>query len=352
MDDFILNGYVNDDGTSSGSGYQYANNKSYRYGFNGQEKSDEVKGEGNSYTAEFWEYDPRVARRWNLDPKPSSTASNYSVLGDSPIWLADLLGDKGDTLSYNVSNNETSADIASIVKKDNQKFINFNPLGTVELSNEFRNLPAAEQQRLLNSDEGLSLLNSMINNVNNYYYSTTDRVKFKKTDVSGVPMIGPDGRDLIIDVNLSDKYNVGDKLEDYDPADPNIYPLFLSFTNLSNTIRGDEATVGYGQKPSRETKINSINGSFTRKFDGEVYIAPGSFYAKSIVGTIKIQVPRAAVVFHEMRENFLRVGGMSYPNAHNQAIMDALKTVNFGMGYSPGENFSFFILGSTTRKTN
>jgi len=35
----------------------------YRYGFNGQEKSDEIKGEGNSYTALFWEYDPRIGRR-------------------------------------------------------------------------------------------------------------------------------------------------------------------------------------------------------------------------------------------------------------------------------------------------
>jgi len=29
----------------------------YRYGFNGMEKDDEVSGNGNSYTAEFWEYD-------------------------------------------------------------------------------------------------------------------------------------------------------------------------------------------------------------------------------------------------------------------------------------------------------
>src|ERR1700694_4050048 len=40
----------------------------YRYGFGGQEKSNEVKGEGNSYHAEFWEYDPRLGRIWNVDP--------------------------------------------------------------------------------------------------------------------------------------------------------------------------------------------------------------------------------------------------------------------------------------------
>ncbi len=40
----------------------------YKFGFNGQEMSNEVKGLGNSYTAEFWEYDPRIGRRWNIDP--------------------------------------------------------------------------------------------------------------------------------------------------------------------------------------------------------------------------------------------------------------------------------------------
>ncbi|MBN9381989.1 MAG: RHS repeat protein, partial [Chitinophagaceae bacterium] len=51
----------------------------YRYGFNGQEKSDEIKGSGNSYTAEFWEYDPRIGQRWNLDPKPTIGVSPYAA---------------------------------------------------------------------------------------------------------------------------------------------------------------------------------------------------------------------------------------------------------------------------------
>jgi len=65
----------------------------YRYGFNGQEKSDEIKGEGNSYTAQFWEYDPRIGRRWNLDPKPMVGWSEYSAFNNSPILYTDPLGD-------------------------------------------------------------------------------------------------------------------------------------------------------------------------------------------------------------------------------------------------------------------
>ena len=40
----------------------------YRYFFNGQEADNEVLGEGVSLTAEFWQYDSRLGRRWNVDP--------------------------------------------------------------------------------------------------------------------------------------------------------------------------------------------------------------------------------------------------------------------------------------------
>lgn len=49
----------------------YASTANYRFGFNGQEMINDVKALGNSYTAEFWEYDSRMGRRYNLDPKPN-----------------------------------------------------------------------------------------------------------------------------------------------------------------------------------------------------------------------------------------------------------------------------------------
>jgi RHS repeat-associated protein len=68
-----------------------APNSSYRYGFNGQEKSDEIKGAGNSYTAEFWEYDPRLGRRWNVDPHASRypSLSGYCAFANNPINVID-----------------------------------------------------------------------------------------------------------------------------------------------------------------------------------------------------------------------------------------------------------------------
>lgn len=63
----------------------------YRHGYQGSEKDDEVAGKGNHYTALFGEYNPRVARRWNQDPKPNLSISNYAIFANSPIWHSDIL---------------------------------------------------------------------------------------------------------------------------------------------------------------------------------------------------------------------------------------------------------------------
>ncbi|WP_165761310.1 hypothetical protein, partial [Niastella koreensis] len=69
-------------------------NVPYKFGFNGQEMNNDVKGGlGNSYTAQYWEYDSRIGRRWNLDPKSSVSISEYSVFNNCPILFKDPLGD-------------------------------------------------------------------------------------------------------------------------------------------------------------------------------------------------------------------------------------------------------------------
>ncbi len=73
-------------------GRKYDNGSGYRYGFNGQEKSEEIKGEANSYTAMFWEYDPRTGRRWNVDPAIKHYESPYLTFSGNPIWLKDPNG--------------------------------------------------------------------------------------------------------------------------------------------------------------------------------------------------------------------------------------------------------------------
>jgi len=67
--------------------------ENYKFGMNTQEKDDEVYGEGNSTTAEYWQYDSRLGRRWNVDPRPNVSISSYACFGNNPIFSADINGD-------------------------------------------------------------------------------------------------------------------------------------------------------------------------------------------------------------------------------------------------------------------
>jgi len=70
----------------------------YMFGFNGQEKDNEIYGEGNSYTAMFWQYDPRIGRRWNTDPYSGKYAwqSPYVAFNNNPIYFKDPAGLEGE----------------------------------------------------------------------------------------------------------------------------------------------------------------------------------------------------------------------------------------------------------------
>ena len=69
------------------------NSNAYKWGLNGQLKDDEVYGPtGTSTTAEFWQYDTRAVRRWNLDPEPQISISDYAAFTLSPILYNDPRG--------------------------------------------------------------------------------------------------------------------------------------------------------------------------------------------------------------------------------------------------------------------
>ena len=101
----------------------------YRYGFNGQEKDDEVKGSGKHYTAEFWGYDTRTAVRWNPDPVVKHLESPYSVFGRNPIWFVDPNG--ADTVEvfkdsgkFHSHTEAKGNDVFFLVDKDKEEGIN------------------------------------------------------------------------------------------------------------------------------------------------------------------------------------------------------------------------------------
>jgi hypothetical protein len=65
----------------------------YRFSFNGQEKDDEMYGSpGTSMTAEFWQYDTRTGRRWNMDPVVKTWESPYLTFTGNPVMMIDPNG--------------------------------------------------------------------------------------------------------------------------------------------------------------------------------------------------------------------------------------------------------------------
>jgi len=75
-------------------GKNYSSN-SYRYGFNGKEKDDEIKGaSGTSYDYGFRIYDPRLGRFLSIDPLSASYPWNspYAFAENRPIDGIDLEG--------------------------------------------------------------------------------------------------------------------------------------------------------------------------------------------------------------------------------------------------------------------
>lgn len=88
------------------SGHEALFASPHRFGFNGQEKVDEISGLGNHYTAEFWECDNRLGRRWNIDPVVKPHLSSYQVFANSPIWRIDPNGANDD--EYDKDGNKIS----------------------------------------------------------------------------------------------------------------------------------------------------------------------------------------------------------------------------------------------------
>ncbi|GAA0876010.1 hypothetical protein GCM10009118_24200 [Wandonia haliotis] len=73
----------------------------YRYGFQGQEKDDEIKGEGNSVNYTFRMHDPRVGRFFAVDPLALRCPfySPYAFSGNRVIDAKELKGLQPDILN-------------------------------------------------------------------------------------------------------------------------------------------------------------------------------------------------------------------------------------------------------------
>ena len=75
--------------------YGSNSSESYRYGYQGSERDDELKGEGNSYVTHYRMLDPRLGRWLSTDPEEHELPdlSPYNSMGNNPILHNDPEGD-------------------------------------------------------------------------------------------------------------------------------------------------------------------------------------------------------------------------------------------------------------------
>lgn len=98
----------------------------YRYGFNGMEKDDEVKGQGNSYTTYFRKFDPRLGRAFSLDPIMRSGTTMYGMMSNNPIIMIDPRGDDdyyNERGEYLYTDTKNSNDIKLITQEQFNKIV-------------------------------------------------------------------------------------------------------------------------------------------------------------------------------------------------------------------------------------
>jgi len=86
-------------------GRTYSASSSYRYGFNGKENDNEVKGDGNQYDYGFRIYDSRIGRFLSVDPLidkyPELTPYQFS--SNSPIANVDVDGQESYWYQFDIN---------------------------------------------------------------------------------------------------------------------------------------------------------------------------------------------------------------------------------------------------------
>ena len=153
---------------------------SYKYGFNGKEKDDEVKGEGNSLDFSGRMLDTRLGRWLTIDPKSSKYPSMSPFVGfaNNPNYYIDPGGETlrvagSDEKNLTIARN----DLISLLPpgkagKAFESQLKFENDGSVQFN-------VTEKEALASGDPGVMLLYNTVNSKNTYQYSVEQSVNFK-----------------------------------------------------------------------------------------------------------------------------------------------------------------------------
>ncbi|MBS1650940.1 MAG: hypothetical protein JSU07_02925 [Bacteroidetes bacterium] len=246
--------------------------QSYRYGYQGSEKDNEVNAE--TYSTFYRALDTRLGRWFSLDPVKKPYESPYVSMGNNPIKDFDKYGNDLDV----GKNKESKDDIKSLAKSKNQDFIKIDD-NTGKVTLDFGKMSKEDIAKTLKKDEGLNLINDLVDSKKKFLYEATDLFLGKNSE--GMKM----GR-----------------------------PMYLEKDKIVNASDNGKDGVG--------------GHTFLPKdgYNGQVAIQTNATYNEKSAGMI-VSKSRASVVFHELAENYERTnngvdysGGNKGFGAHNLSI--------------------------------
>jgi len=211
------------------------NSSSYKYGFQGQEMDDEVKGKGNSLAYKYRMHDPRIGRFFAIDPLSAKYPhyTPYSFSGNKVIYAIELEGleefikiyhydaeTKRATFTKTVSNAE--------VKINSSSVFSINPLYPVPY---FEKMDKRTGQRMSQEDIGM---------VQHQYYDS-------------------EGKRVVVSRNLDGEYVEGMENEIMTPGNNNYDgSIYIGKDNPSVIGEDGELRTDYRREPQDEADAAAL----------------------------------------------------------------------------------------------
>ena len=170
----------------------------YRFGFNGQEKDNEVKGDGNSLDFGARIYDPRLGRWLSLDPRSMKYPflTPYNFVANSPLIFVDPNG----------------KEIYFVDNEGNKTLLTLENITTLELGANFEGILATKDgKELINkyiSNTAADIFITVGSTTNKKGESPSGRTVWNISEANG-SIKTVDGKSTLSTSDLTDKYGQG-----------------------------------------------------------------------------------------------------------------------------------------------